>query len=67
MAKTHPIRSHSVAAQGGIAASLKNVDMKDNWESHSFDTVKGSDYLADQDAVVLLTQEAPDVIIDLEH
>ncbi len=67
IAKTHPIRSHSVAAQGGIAASLKNVDTEDSWEAHAFDTVKGSDYLADQDAVELLTKEAPDVIIDLEH
>ncbi|MDJ0846059.1 MAG: FAD-dependent oxidoreductase, partial [Crocosphaera sp.] len=67
VAKTHPIRSHSVAAQGGIAASLKNVDSEDSWESHAFDTVKGSDYLADQDAVALLTQQAPDVIIALEH
>ncbi len=67
VAKTHPIRSHSVAAQGGIAASLKNVDSEDSWQSHAFDTVKGSDYLADQDAVALLTQQAPDVIIDLEH
>ena len=67
VAKTHPIRSHSVAAQGGIAASLKNVDPEDSWQSHAFDTVKGSDYLADQDAVALLTQQAPDVIIDLEH
>lgn len=67
VAKTHPIRSHSVAAQGGIAATLKNVDPEDTWEAHAFDTVKGSDYLADQDAVELLTREAPDVIIDLEH
>jgi len=67
VAKTHPIRSHSVAAQGGIAASLKNVDPEDSWEAHAFDTVKGSDYLADQDAVEILTKEAPDVIIDLEH
>ena len=67
VAKTHPIRSHSVAAQGGIAASLKNVDTSDSWEAHAFDTVKGSDYLADQDAVQILTQEAPDVVIDLEH
>lgn len=67
VAKTHPIRSHSVAAQGGIAATLKNVDDKDNWEAHAFDTVKGSDYLADQDAVELLAREAPDVVIDLEH
>lgn len=67
IAKTHPIRSHSVAAQGGIAATLKNVDDQDSWEAHAFDTVKGSDYLADQDAVALLTQEAPEVVIDLEH
>lgn len=67
VAKTHPIRSHSVAAQGGIAASLKNVDPKDSWETHAFDTVKGSDYLADQDAVEYLTKEAPEVIIELEH
>ncbi|MCT7992358.1 succinate dehydrogenase/fumarate reductase flavoprotein subunit [Laspinema olomoucense] len=67
VAKTHPIRSHSVAAQGGIAATLKNVDSTDTWEAHAFDTVKGSDYLADQDAVELLTKEAPDVVIDLEH
>ncbi|QNP31303.1 succinate dehydrogenase/fumarate reductase flavoprotein subunit [Cylindrospermopsis curvispora] len=67
VAKTHPIRSHSVAAQGGMAASLKNVDTQDSWQAHAFDTVKGSDYLADQDAVAILTQEAPDVVIDLEH
>ena len=67
VAKTHPIRSHSVAAQGGIAATLKNVDDQDSWEAHAFDTIKGSDYLADQDAVELLTREAPEVVIDLEH
>ncbi|MEM8603083.1 MAG: FAD-binding protein, partial [Cyanobacteria bacterium P01_H01_bin.121] len=67
VAKTHPIRSHSVAAQGGIAATLKNVAADDYWEAHAFDTVKGSDYLADQDAVAILTQEAPAAVIDLEH
>ena len=67
VAKTHPIRSHSVAAQGGMAATLKNVDDTDSWEAHAFDTVKGSDYLADQDAVEILTREAPEVVIDLEH
>lgn len=67
VAKTHPIRSHSVAAQGGMAATLKNVDPDDSWEAHAFDTVKGSDYLADQDAVEILTREAPDVVIELEH
>ena len=67
VAKTHPIRSHSVAAQGGIAATLKNVDSEDSWEAHAFDTVKGSDYLADQDAVEILAREAPEVVVDLEH
>ena len=67
VAKTHPIRSHSVAAQGGIAATLRNVDSEDSWEAHAFDTVKGSDYLADQDAVEILTREAPDIAIELEH
>jgi succinate dehydrogenase / fumarate reductase, flavoprotein subunit len=67
IAKTHPIRSHSVAAQGGIAAALQNVDPTDSWQAHAFDTVKGSDYLADQDAVAILTQEAADVVIDLER
>ena len=67
VAKTHPIRSHSVAAQGGMAATLKNIDPEDTWQAHAFDTVKGSDYLADQDAVEILTREAPDVVIDLEH
>ncbi|NJR66476.1 MAG: succinate dehydrogenase/fumarate reductase flavoprotein subunit, partial [Leptolyngbyaceae cyanobacterium CRU_2_3] len=67
VAKTHPIRSHSVAAQGGMAATLKNIDPEDSWQAHAFDTVKGADYLADQDAVEILTREAPDVVIDLEH
>lgn len=67
VSKVHPIRSHSVAAQGGIAASLQNVDAEDSWLSHAFDTVKGSDYLADQDAVEVLTRSAPGVIVDLEH
>ena len=67
IAKTHPIRSHSVAAQGGMAATLNNVDTEDSWEAHAFDTVKGSDYLADQDAVEILVREAPDVVIELEH
>ncbi|MBR8830633.1 MAG: Succinate dehydrogenase flavoprotein subunit [Chroococcopsis gigantea SAG 12.99] len=67
IAKTHPIRSHSVAAQGGIAAALKNVDPNDDWKAHAFDTIKGSDYLADQDAVAILTQSAPEVIIELEQ
>lgn len=67
VSKVHPIRSHSVAAQGGIAAALQNVDPNDDWLTHAFDTVKGSDYLADQNAVEVLTKQAPSVIIDLEH
>ncbi|MBM3328067.1 MAG: succinate dehydrogenase flavoprotein subunit [Calditrichaeota bacterium] len=64
--KVFPTRSHSGAAQGGIAASLGNLD-DDNWEFHMFDTVKGSDYLGDQDAIEQMVREAPDVVIDLEH
>lgn len=64
--KVFPTRSHSGAAQGGIAASLGNSD-DDNWEYHMFDTVKGSDYLGDQDAIEILCREAPDVVYDLEH
>ncbi|MHA2179734.1 MAG: FAD-dependent oxidoreductase, partial [Candidatus Thorarchaeota archaeon] len=62
--KVHPLRSHSVAAQGGINASL-GVD--DSWESHAFDTVKGSDYLADQDVVEILAKEAPRAVIENER
>ena len=66
--KVHPLRSHSVAAQGGINAALGNAigAEDDRWESHAFDTVKGSDYLADQDAVEVLTKEAPQAVIDME-
>jgi len=67
--KVNPLRSHSVAAQGGINAALGNSpDGKDDtWELHAFDTVKGSDYLADQDAVAAMVKEAPQTVIDLEH
>jgi succinate dehydrogenase / fumarate reductase flavoprotein subunit len=66
VSKVHVTRSHSVAAQGGIAASLGNAE-EDQWEWHMFDTVKGSDYLADQDTAEILAREAPDAIIMLEH
>ena len=66
VSKVHVLRSHSVAAQGGIAASLGNEE-EDRWEWHMFDTVKGGDYLADQNAVEILAQEAPAAIIMLEH
>jgi succinate dehydrogenase/fumarate reductase flavoprotein subunit len=59
ISKVHPVRSHSNAAQGGINAALGEGD---SWESHAFDTVKGSDYLGDQDAIEIMTQEAPEEI-----
>jgi len=65
LTKVHPVRSHSNAAQGGINAAL--TDRGDKWEDHAFETVKGSDYLADQDAVEVLAQEAGQDIITLEH
>jgi succinate dehydrogenase / fumarate reductase flavoprotein subunit len=64
ISKVHPVRSHSNAAQGGINAAL---DPEDSWESHAFDTVKGSDYLGDQDAIEIMCREAPGEILDLEH
>ncbi|OPY75476.1 MAG: Fumarate reductase flavoprotein subunit [Syntrophorhabdus sp. PtaU1.Bin050] len=67
--KVHPIRSHSIAAQGGINAALANhPDSRDDTpEKHAFDTVKGSDYLADQDAVLIMCEEAPAVVYEMEH
>src|SRR2546430_4871929 len=64
VSKVHPVRSHSNAAAGGINAAL---DPEDTWESHAFDTVKGSDYLGDQDAIEIMCREAPDEILWLEH
>ena len=64
MSKVHPVRSHSVAAAGGINAAL---NPEDTWESHAFDTVKGSDYLGDQDAIEIMAREAPEEILHLEH
>ncbi|KXA93453.1 fumarate reductase [candidate division MSBL1 archaeon SCGC-AAA259I14] len=66
VAKTYPVRAHSVEAQGGIAASLSRIE-KDSWEDHMFDTVKGADYLSDQDAAELLAKKAPDAIVELEN
>jgi succinate dehydrogenase / fumarate reductase flavoprotein subunit len=66
LSKVFPTRSHSGAAQGGIAAALGNEEF-DTIEWHTFDTVKGSDYLGDQDAIKLMVNEAPDAIIELEH
>ncbi len=86
LSKIHPLRSHSGAAQGGIAASLNNVrpvagtgprgpleqiprgdELVDSWELHMFDTIKGSDWLGDQDAIEVMVKEAPEIIYQYEH
>src|SRR5919106_603696 len=64
MSKVHPVRSHSVAAAGGINAAL---NPEDTWESHAYDTVKGSDFLGDQDAIEVMCRAAPDELLHLEH
>jgi len=66
LSKVFPTRSHTVAAQGGIGASLGNMS-EDNWHYHFFDTVKGSDWLGDQDAIEYMCREAPQVVYELEH
>jgi succinate dehydrogenase / fumarate reductase, flavoprotein subunit len=66
LSKVFPTRSHTVAAQGGIGASLGNMS-DDNWHYHFYDTVKGSDWLGDQDAIEFMCREAPKVVYDLEH
>lgn len=66
LSKVFPTRSHTVAAQGGIAASLGNVT-EDDWHWHMYDTVKGSDYLGDQDAIEFMCRQAPEVVYELEH
>jgi succinate dehydrogenase / fumarate reductase flavoprotein subunit len=64
MSKVHPVRSHSVAAAGGINAA---ISVGDDWRSHAYDTVKGSDFLGDQDAIEVMCSEAPREVLDLEH
>ena len=66
VSKLQPLRSHTGSAEGGIAASLGNQE-KDDWHWHYYDTIKGSDWLADQDAVRILAEQAPGIIIELEH
>ncbi len=66
LTKLYPTRSHTGAAQGGMCAALANVE-EDYWEWHAFDTVKGGDYLGDQDAIDIMCREAIDAVIDLEH
>jgi len=65
LTKLYPTRSHTGAAQGGMCAALANVE-EDNWEWHTFDTIKGGDYLVDQDAAEIMCKEAIDAVIDLE-
>src|ERR1700728_1817606 len=64
MSKLHPVRSHSVAAAGGINAA---ISVSDDWRSHAYDTVKGSDFLGDQDAIEVMCREAPGEVMHLEH
>lgn len=66
LSKVFPTRSHTVAAQGGVSASLGNVQ-EDNWHWHMYDTVKGSDWLGDQDAIEFMTRNAVDAVVELEH
>ena len=66
ISKVFPTRSHTVAAQGGISAALGNMG-EDDWRWHMYDTIKGSDWLGDQDAIEYMCKEAPDAIIELEH
>jgi len=66
LSKVFPTRSHTVAAQGGIADSLSNMN-EDNWDNHFYDTIKGGDWLSDQDAVEFMVREAPKVVYELEH
>src|SRR3569833_3856270 len=66
LTKLYPTRSHTGAAQGGTCAALANVE-EDNWEWHTFDTIKGGDYLVDQDAAEVMCREAIDAVLDLEQ
>ena len=65
VSKVHPVRSHSNAAQGGINAAL--TDRGDDWRDHAYDTIKGSDFLGDQDAIELMCREAGEEVISMEH
>ncbi len=66
ISKVFPTRSHTVAAQGGVSASLGNSE-PDHWTWHMYDTVKGSDWLGDQDAIEFMCKQAPQVVVELEH
>src|SRR5690349_9597732 len=66
VSKVFPTRSHTVSAQGGITAALGNVD-DDNWLRHMFDTVKGSDYIGDQDCIEYMCRNGKEIVYELEH
>jgi succinate dehydrogenase / fumarate reductase flavoprotein subunit len=66
LSKVFPTRSHTVSAQGGITAALGNAD-EDDWRWHMYDTIKGSDWLGDQDSIEYMCKNAPQAIIELEH
>ena len=67
LTKVFPTRSHTVAAQGGMAAALDNMGDGDHWRFHMYDTVKGSDWLGDQDAIEYMCREAGPSVLELEH
>ena len=67
ISKVFPTRSHTVAAQGGITCAIASADPNDDWRWHMFDTVKGSDYIGDQDAIEYMCSEGPETVFELEH
>ena len=67
ISKVFPTRSHTVAAQGGITCAIASADPNDDWRWHMFDTVKGSDYIGDQDAIEYMCSEGPKAVFELEH
>src|SRR5690554_215968 len=67
ISKVFPTRSHTVSAQGGITCAIASDDPNDDWRWHMYDTVKGSDYIGDQDAIEYMCQVGPEVVYELEH
>ena len=65
--KVFPTRSHTVSAQGGITSAIASADPDDDWRWHMYDTVKGSDYIGDQDAIEYMCSEGPQTVFELEH
>src|SRR5690606_4862447 len=67
ISKVYPTRSHTVSAQGGITCAIASQDPDDDWRWHMYDTVKGSDYIGDQDAIEYMCSEGPQAVFELEH